>query len=291
MSWVEELDWGPTINWYESDVTEYIRLLKQHIGLRWNDLLDELNNDDIKYPTPDGRRYIENNGTISPTFAFDHRRVPWSLNSLLNERNSEDIWLTHYSIVGFVMDHAANYANLGFEGVRNAYFTNVVDGDGNLVTQERLVELGIVLFKRLWDNSPLDLKSSIHNIGFCVAYVHRLVLSGSYDAFVNGELSVLHYIIEKRPHLTIRRVEDPLIDTELKVDLEIILGEDYRIGIQVKPTSNGDTINSAEYSERYSGRVISAYYSRAEVTRKRILLSEIDAEVSRLQAIIESNNS
>ena len=291
---IERIDWEPPLDWFNSTVDDYLEKLRTQIAEDWHYLVDILNTNEIKFPSPDGIRYIVQEGAIAPRFTFDFRRVPWSLNGLLNERNHEGIHLTDASIVGYVMDHMARYSHLGFEGSCGAYFDNATDANDNAITPVRLVELGIVLFKRLWDNCPLELTSSLHNIGFCVAYVHRLVLSGAYDAYVRGEQAVLRYLSERRPDLNIHRVQDPIIDTDLKVDLEIVLDEYHRIGIQVKPSSNNDVINSSEYTVLFHGQVIRASYSgygEDNLTQKRRLLSEIDEEVSRLRNLIDSSTS
>jgi len=274
--------WPHRLDWTNSTVDEYITDLRQQIGEEdWSQLLVILDDDSIRFPSPDGRRYFRVEGKVAPQFALDLWGKPWGFNALLNERNNDDVWLTHPSVVGYVMDIVSRNALLGFDVTVNEYFQVTVDEQERKVTRQRLIELGLVLYNKFTLVCPFDLTHSLADISQCVAYIHKLILSSAFDGFILGELSTLEYLRIHFPDYEIFRA-DREDDVNLNVDIEIQISETIRIGVQVKSVTYRGSINDSGYRSRNQGGIVMAYYDKNGITRKRRLIQEITSEINRL---------
>jgi hypothetical protein len=274
--------WPHRLDWTNSTVDEYIADLRQQIGEEdWSQLLVILDEDSIRFPSPDGRQYFRVEGKVAPRFTLDLYGKPWGFNALLNERNIDGVWLTHPYVVGYVMDIISQNALLGFDATVNEYFRVAVDVQERQVTRQRLIELGLVLYNKFTLVYPFDLTHSLADISQCVAYIHKLTLSSAFDGFILGELSTLEYLRINIPDYEIFRAsrED---DVNLNVDIEIQISETIHIGVQVKSVSYRGSINDSGYRSIYQGGIVMAYYNKDGITRRRQLIQEITSEINRL---------
>ena len=301
---IERIDWGPRLDWFDLTFEQYLQRLKEQIGEDdWSYLIGELNHYRIKFPEPDGVRYFESDeGLIAPKFAWDlywpfsrktGERIPvfqWGLNRLLNDRNSEEKHLTHHDHVDQVMSITQENSGLGFEEAQRCYFDIAKDSNGDPVTEERLIEIGLVLFKKLVDSMPVTPKSCIDNIGMCIAYVHKVTISSSYDAWKMGEAKVLQFLRENFEGYTIESTP-PEVDIRLRADIWIIISDDFRIGVQVKSHTYPGSVSSTGFRERYRGRILMAKYRGNKVIDTEQLTEGVQTEINRLQELIDSSES
>jgi len=299
MRWIENLDWGPEIGWTEITLSEYERQLREILAENWERLVSEIS-DEQMFPSIDNRRYLDDPydpdnqfPSNRPKFALElgkkHNReggvfaYPWGLNALANERNCEDIWLTSSDVVGPVMEFFSNNSKVPFEEAKNKFYAEMKDSNGNPVNKERLIELGLILFKRVIDNFPMKPMSAIENISQCVAYICNLTISKSYDGYILGEETIFNKLIKKYPRKKIVRSTHEE-DAQYNVDIQIIINDSLRIGIQVKPKSFSGNVDGRKFREDYGGKVIVAKYTnRGEAVKITTVYEAIKDEIDRLE--------
>ena len=298
MGWIENLDWGPEISWTEITLSEYESQLREILAENWERLVSEIS-DEQMFPSIDNHRYLvdpydpdnqfpSNRPKFALELAKTHRRDggvfahPWGLNPLTNEQNSEDIWLTSPQVVGPVMEFFSNNSKMPFEEAKNKFYAEMKDSSENPVNKERLIELGLILFKKVIDNFPMKPMSAIENISQCVAFICNLTISRSYDGYLLGESMILQKLIKKFPELRIVG-STPEEDTQYNVDIQIIINDSLRIGIQVKPSSFMGNVDDRKFRNAYAGKVIVARYNnKGEAVKITEVYKGINNEISRL---------
>ena len=76
----------------------------------------------------------------------------------------------------------------------------------------------------------------------------------------------------------------PEEDSQYNVDIQIIINDSLRIGIQVKPKSFSSNVDGRKFREDYGGKVITAMYNnKGDAVGITTVYEAIEKEISRLE--------
>ena len=275
--WIEEIDWGSCAK-YTPDFS--IANLQQHVIEQigpesWEKLLDEMEHDSIIFPEPDGKRYLAKESRRSRKFGVERL-----LNNLNQSRQKYNVGpnITAPEIVGPVMELISNCRPDSLNDWKVYYFENAKDVTLNSLTQKRLIELGLLLFKKLHDLAGLDIKTNRSNLELCVAYITDLVILKSYDGWKLGEERWRTLLDEEYP-FTIRSA-NRLEDEKLHADLVMMISSEFAIGIQVKAHTWRGRISSSRFTQQWGGKVITVSYKKDKLVQTGLVV--VNSEVLRL---------